>query len=309
MNKQLKIKNGSVAGRGIEWTDYTWNPIGGCLHGCRWTMPDGTEAICYAETVAHRLAQKTYPDGFASHYYRPQLLDQPKRIKKPSFIFVDSMSDLAGHWVPVDERTAVFDVMRETPHHTYQLLTKAAPQLLTFADQIPANCWVLVSSPPDTFIGKKLSRDQQTRMLVRSLDVLSELSTGEGVTVGMSFEPLSWDVSQIVRDYPALDWAIVGAASNGPRYFQPDHTAVSNLLDVLDEQDVPVFFKGNLEWEPRRECFPAYEATLAAVSERQNAAIKHGWPTNAFYEKKLASMASFFAQVGSESEPQEQNGQ
>lgn len=43
MNKQKTAK-----GRGIEWTDYTWNPVRGCQHGCRWTMPDGTIAKCYS---------------------------------------------------------------------------------------------------------------------------------------------------------------------------------------------------------------------------------------------------------------------
>ena len=45
MNKQDK-GNGK---RGIEWTDYTWNPVGGCRHGCRWEMPDGAIALCCFE--------------------------------------------------------------------------------------------------------------------------------------------------------------------------------------------------------------------------------------------------------------------
>jgi protein gp37 len=284
MNKQLKTKSGHVVGRGIEWTDRTWNPIGGCYHGCRWTMPDGTTAVCYAETVAERLAQKAYPHGFAHHYFRPDALDKPSRIKEPQLIFVDSMSDLAGHWVPAEQRTAVLNVMRETPQHTYQLLTKAAPQLLTFAQDIPKNCWILVSSPPDEFMGKALRPDQQKRMLARSLDVLATLKADYGLTVGMSFEPLSWDVSDIVLTKPALDWAIIGAASNGSKYFQPEQAHVKRLLKALDGQRVPVFFKGNLVWEQRREDFPITEHSLAAVSQRQEMADKYGWPSNLFYE-------------------------
>jgi protein gp37 len=251
-------------------------------------MPDGTEAICYAETVANRIAQRAYPNGFAAHYYRPQALNKPKNIKEPSLIFVDSMSDLAGYWVPAEERTAVFDVMRETPQHTYQLLTKAAPQLLTFAAQIPSNCWILVSSPPDTFMGKKLTRDQQTRMLARALEVLGTLSRKYGLTVGMSFEPLSWDVSEIVAQHAPLNWAIIGAASDGPRYFQPDPTAVSNLLQVLDGKNVPVFFKGNLAWEPRREDFPVGFPISPAVERRERLAQKYRWPLNSHMAGLLA---------------------
>jgi len=77
---------------------------------------------------------------------------------------------------------------------------------------------------------------------------------------GMSFEPLSWDVSEIVADNEPLSWAIIGAASNGRKLYQPAPDHVYQLLDVLDDQNVPVFFKGNL-WNnpaahPWREWFP-----------------------------------------------------
>ena len=51
--------------KGIEWTrirqadgtelpGYTWNPTGGCFHGCTWRMPDGSITECYAKTIAER---------------------------------------------------------------------------------------------------------------------------------------------------------------------------------------------------------------------------------------------------------------
>jgi protein gp37 len=52
MNKQVNRKNGAIVSRGIEWTDYTWNPIKGGFHACQWEMPDGSIANCYAEDVA-----------------------------------------------------------------------------------------------------------------------------------------------------------------------------------------------------------------------------------------------------------------
>ena len=54
MNKQEKIKNGKLIGRGIQWTDFTWNVNAGCFHRCRWAMPDGSVAICYAEEIANK---------------------------------------------------------------------------------------------------------------------------------------------------------------------------------------------------------------------------------------------------------------
>lgn len=65
MTVQFKPKTGS---RGIEWCDETRNPTGGCLHQCRWEMPDGTIAICYAENLAeHGVAKKGYPETTCRH--------------------------------------------------------------------------------------------------------------------------------------------------------------------------------------------------------------------------------------------------
>ena len=50
MNKQYK----NPQSRGISWTDFTWNPVRGCLHECQWRMPDGEIAICYAKLVAEK---------------------------------------------------------------------------------------------------------------------------------------------------------------------------------------------------------------------------------------------------------------
>jgi len=147
MNKQKP-------GKGIEWTNYTWNPIAGCRHGCQWRMPDGSIAECYAKTIAERVAQDFYPDGFESHYWHPDRLDEPSKVRKPSRIFIDSMSDLLGTWVPRDQIIAVLEVCAQNPQHSFQLLTKNAPAIEQWV--FPANVWVGVSSPPDFMCGKQL---------------------------------------------------------------------------------------------------------------------------------------------------------
>jgi protein gp37 len=254
MNKQYK----PGGGRGIEWTNYTHNVIGGCHHQCRWTMPDGSIAICYAEEIAKKFIS-AYPQGFDHHYWRPQHLDDPMKLKQPAKIFIDSMSDLFGRWVPTEQIEQVLDMCRQAHWHTFQSLTKNPPRLLKFAAHLPPNLWVGASSPPDAMFGRSLSRQQQEKMLRRTLEVLSDLSRNH--VTWISFEPLSWDVAAIVAEYPgALRWAVIGAASNGPRVYQPDPAHVQALLDVLDDQDVPIFFKGNLKGcpagDPWREAFP-----------------------------------------------------
>ncbi len=238
MNKQ----NRGQGARGIEWTDFTWNPIGGCLHGCAWRMPDGEIANCYAEDVANRLAQRAYPRGFEAHYWHPDLLDQPLKLAVPAKIFVGSMADVFGHWVPDEQIRAVLSACGEATQHTFQFLTKNAPRLLKF--KFPPNAWIGVSVPPTHFMGKPLSGQQQVAMLHRALDVLGDLDVS---VRWMSIEPLSWNVARelaVIR--PPFEWAVIGAATNGAAVYQPDPDWIWALLDVLDQADVSVFFKGNL---------------------------------------------------------------
>lgn len=250
---------------GVEWTrvwgrqGYTWNPVQGCLHRCRWRMPDSTIAECYAETMADSLKSANFfPDGFQKHYWHPQRLDEPVRLRTPAGIFLDSVSDLMGHWVPDDQISAILDVCRKTPQHVYFLLTKNAPRLLQF--EFPENVWAGVSSPPDFFMGKQLNKDQQRRMLSRSLDILGRVKAGQR---WMSFEPLSWHVSEYVdaASPEAITWAVIGAASRGKKYFPPAEAHVRDLVQLLDRRAVPVFYKGNLRslaWARQnwREDFP-----------------------------------------------------
>lgn len=290
MNPQFNAKSGS---RGIEWTDYTANPIGGCMHDCKWQMPDGTIAGCYAKELAESgVAKVAYPHGFEHHYFRPEQLKALSKGSDPLLVFVDSMADLFAANVPEDDVRAVLDAMCKAPHHAYQSLTKAAPQLLKYVDALPANLWVGVSSPPDWFMGNRLSQKQQEAMLRRSLEVLREVRERTGNLTWMSIEPLSWDVTAVIGDDHPLDWAVIGAASRGRQYFQPDPRNVAKLLAILDATGTPVFYKGNIrplfkandlgtaEFNRWREDFPAsYRdgATIPAVARRQENCRRYGW--------------------------------
>lgn len=259
MNKQDK----GDGRRGIEWCTHTWNVIGGCKHRCRWDMPDGTTAICYAEAVANGVARDAYKNGFEHHYWNPQRLEEPLKLKEPARIFLDSMSDLMGHWVPDAHINQVLDICEKAHWHTFQLLTKNAPRLLKF--DMPPNVWVGASMPPAQMFGNNLNEKQQIAMLRTTLQVLSAV---KAPVRWMSFEPMSWDCAWIVRDEaPELEWSVIGAATNGPKAFQPDPMHLIDLLAVLDEQKTAVFFKGNLKWHDWREEYPAVRADIQAVQK------------------------------------------
>jgi protein gp37 len=126
---------------GISWTDSTWNPIRGCSRvseGCR---------HCYAETVANRFCRPGSPyDGVVQidangkgtgkwngqiKFVEKHLLD-PLRWKKPSRIFVNSMSDLFHENCTDEMRDQIFAVMALCPQHTFQVLTKRPERMLAY---------------------------------------------------------------------------------------------------------------------------------------------------------------------------------
>jgi protein gp37 len=127
----------------IEWTEQTWNPIAGCTiltPGCK---------RCYAMGMAKRLAamgKPLYADltetvnghtvwtGEVRQAPEATLL-APLRRKKPTMYFVNSMSDLFHESVPDEWIDKVFAVMRDTPQHTYQVLTKRAERMRAYCTE------------------------------------------------------------------------------------------------------------------------------------------------------------------------------
>lgn len=123
----------------IEWTENTWNPVTGCTkisEGC---------LNCYACRMAFRLQKMgnaKYANGFNLTLQKDCLVDLLK-WKKPSLIFVNSMSDLFHENVPVDYIKQVFSVMNQAKWHTFQILTKRAERLSALSSQLKwsENIW------------------------------------------------------------------------------------------------------------------------------------------------------------------------
>jgi len=246
----------------IEWCDRTWNPITGCLHDCPY---------CYARGIARRFGEKRitgdcvpdmphikqvnngkcfeltepcktpYPFGFSPtlHRYR---LDEPQRIKKPQTIFVGSMADVFGEWVPDAWIEAVFEACAAAPQHRYLFLTKNPARYIELAEKglLPdaLNFWFgsTATTQADMFWWSNLHNSF------------------------VSIEPLLGEFQLI--DYPTkkVDWVIIGAETGNRRdKIVPERAWVENIVTACREVGIPVFMKSNLAdvWgEPLVQEFP-----------------------------------------------------
>ena len=128
----------------IEWTEMTWNPTTGCNKvsaGCK---------FCYAEIMTRRLkamGQEKYSEGFGIVRTHDKTLEEPSRWKKPTIVFVNSMSDLFHKDVPLSFIKKVFKVMNDHPQHTFQVLTKRSKRLVEIHEKLnwTPNIWMGVS--------------------------------------------------------------------------------------------------------------------------------------------------------------------
>lgn len=212
-----------MAESSIEWTEHTWNPVTGCTKlspGCK---------HCYAETMTRRLVAmgaSGYENGFELTMH-PERLEQPLRRKAPTTYFVNSMSDLFHEDVTDSFIEQVIDVCRQTPQHTYQVLTKRAERLPKFFAQrhIPTNVWLGVSVEDRKFGVPRIAHLQAVR--------------GAAVRF-LSVEPLLGDVGKL--DLQGIHWVIVGGESGlKARPMKPEWA--ENVRRQALAQGVAFFFK------------------------------------------------------------------
>lgn len=205
----------------IEWTDKTWNPITGCSKkstGC---------LHCYAEVMARRLkamGQEKYVNGFAVTLHE-RCLKEPLTWRGNHNIFVCSMSDIFHEDVPFDFVDKMFNIIKSTPQHRYQILTKRAERMAAYFEtrSVPNNVWlgVTVESQSSRF------RIDYLRNLPASVKFLS-------------CEPLVEDLGGL--DLTGIDWVIVGGES-GPQARPMKEEWALNIMKQVEAQGARFFFK------------------------------------------------------------------
>jgi protein gp37 len=221
-----------MAETSIEWTDDTWNPVAGCTvisPGC---------TNCYAMRMAARLeamSVKKYEgltrrSGARSVWtgkirLDERSLDMPRTWSKPRRVFVNSMSDLFHEDVATEFIARVWQVMQETPRHTYQILTKRPDRMADIVNKFPMLC--------NVWLGTSVENAEY-------LDRIDDLRRVRAGVRFISFEPLIGSVAG--ADLTDVHWAIVGGES-GPRARPMLELWVDEIEALCRRQGTAFFFK------------------------------------------------------------------
>lgn len=242
----------------IEWTERTWNPVTGCSkvsQGCK---------NCYAEGIADRFFAKQYPpnaDGalrkFTDVRCHEDRLLQPLHWKKPSRVFVNSMSDLFHEEVPFGFIERIFEVMKACPQHTFQILTKRPSRMLKFAEfvvkHVPGfklplpNMWLGVSVEDQKTADERIPLLLQTPAAVRWVSYEPALGPVDfrNLRTG-TFDALTGRDFELIDDRPdttsRLDWVVCGGES-GPGARPFDLEWARDVKDQCMLAGVPFFMK------------------------------------------------------------------
>lgn len=214
----------------IEWTNKTWNPTTGC------TKISKECDFCYAETETYRKSFNPnlpkYKQGFDVVVEHPYTLQEPFTWKKPSTVFVNSMSDLFHKDISLDFIKQIFQVMNDTPQHTYQVLTKRGDILEKHSEHLiwTDNIWMGVS------VGNQIAT-RRIKSLVKC----------GAKNKFLSIEPFIEEITDI--DLTGIDWVIVGGESGSNEVRPMKKEWVLKIKEKCYEQNVVFFFK---QWGKKR---------------------------------------------------------
>lgn len=229
----------------IDWCDSTWNPITGCLHGCEY---------CYARGIANRFSggrdrwtdekrfaldekfyeeekEKAcpYPYGFAPTLHRYRLDEYSN--KKGRNIFVCSMADMFGEWVPEEWIKEVFMACETAPQHNYLFLTKNVKRYTEYGVPMDKNMWY----------GTSITTENDTYLF----DYLPAFCN-----TFVSIEPILEDlrVEKCNIMFRQVDWFIIGAETGRRKdKVKPERKWIEDIVNECRKNNKPVFMKTSLE--------------------------------------------------------------
>jgi len=218
----------------IEWAAWSWNPITGCLHNCEY---------CYARDLANRF----YPQKFEPSFYSSRLL-APQNTKVPAprwkddigyrGVFVCSMADLFGKWVPAEWIEAVLSQIKKNSQWTFLLLTKFPIRMAEF--DYPDNVW----------LGTTVDRQYAVERAEKAFRQIK--SSGFNGTCWLSCEPMLERLT--FSSLEMFDWVVMGGSSKSTQTqeYYPPFDDIVHLHSQARQVGCKIYHKTNL-YERLRE--------------------------------------------------------
>lgn len=229
----------------IEWCDSTWNPVTGCLHGCEY---------CYARKIANRFGKlekgcsefeiedgtfkaelyikhdNPYPFLFKPTFHKYRL-NEPAKKTKGQNIFVCSMADLFGYWVPDEWINEVFEACENAPQHNYLFLTK----------NVERYCEIETPLMENLYFGTSITKEAE-------MHKFNYLPADYNNTF-VSMEPILEDLKPSEHNilFKQVNWVILGAETgNRKNKVVPKKEWIDNIVEECKRVNVPVFMKDSL---------------------------------------------------------------
>lgn len=223
----------------VDWASWTWNPVTGCWHDCTY---------CYAREIAHNERMRdAYPKQFEPTFHPARLAAPantpcPKVIERPADrnVFVCSMADLFGKWVPTVWIDQVFARVIAHQEWNFLFLTK-------FPQRLREVCDGLGGFPPNAWVGCTVDGQARVATAERAFDGL------QATVKWLSVEPLNERLT--FRRLEFFDWLVIGGQSasyfNNTPAQQPEWEWVEHLWKQARAAGLKIYWKPNLTVRPQ----------------------------------------------------------